>query len=100
MVHFSSGDSDVKDKPCSRQPCTAITPQNEEFLGHLIHMNWQLMTREHSKEMNITFNALEVMVTALEYCEVYTRWVPEVLTQDQKEHYIKVFSGYIGPIRS
>jgi len=24
--HFSCGDSDVKDKLCSRQPCTAVTP--------------------------------------------------------------------------
>jgi len=25
VVHLSSGDSDVKDKPHSRQPCTAVT---------------------------------------------------------------------------
>ena len=25
VVHFSSGNSDVKDKPCSGQPCTAVT---------------------------------------------------------------------------
>jgi len=26
VAHFSSGDSDVKDKPRSRRPCTAVTP--------------------------------------------------------------------------
>ena len=30
MVYFSSGTSDVKDKPHSRWPCTAAAPQNEE----------------------------------------------------------------------
>ena len=29
---FSSGDSDVKDKPRSGRPCTAVTPRNEERL--------------------------------------------------------------------
>ena len=29
-LHFSSGDSDVKDKPCSQQMCTDVTPQKEE----------------------------------------------------------------------
>ena len=32
VVCFSSGDSDVKDKPPSRWPCTAVTPRNEERL--------------------------------------------------------------------
>ena len=29
MVHFSSDDSEVKDKSHSRWPCTAVMPQNE-----------------------------------------------------------------------
>ena len=32
VAHFSSGDSDVKDKPRSRRPRTAVTPRNEEQL--------------------------------------------------------------------
>jgi len=42
VVHFSSGDSDVKDKPHSGQPCRAVAPQNEECVNQLIHTN-QLM---------------------------------------------------------
>jgi len=34
VVHFSSGDSDVKDKPRSGRQCTAVTPRNEERLDH------------------------------------------------------------------
>jgi len=29
VARFSSGDSDVKDKPSSGRPCTAVTPRNE-----------------------------------------------------------------------
>jgi len=39
VVHFSSGDSDVKDKPCSEWPCTAVTPQKEEVLDQLTCVN-------------------------------------------------------------
>ena len=38
-VYFSSGDSYVEDKPRSRQPCTAVTPQNEEHLNEIICAN-------------------------------------------------------------
>ena len=39
VLHFSSGNSDVKDEPCSRWPCTAVTPLNEEHLNQLIWAN-------------------------------------------------------------
>jgi len=42
VVCFSFGDSDVKDKPSSRWPCTAVIPQHEEQLNQLISAN-QLM---------------------------------------------------------
>ena len=38
VARFSSGDSDVKYKPRSGRPCTAVTPRNEERLNcTLIH---------------------------------------------------------------
>ena len=41
VVYFNSGDSSVKDKPCSGLPCTAVTvtPLNEENLDQLNHAN-------------------------------------------------------------
>ena len=39
VVCFSSSNSDVKDKPCSEQPCTTATPQKEEGLNQFIHVN-------------------------------------------------------------
>jgi len=33
VVHFSSGDSDIKDKPHSGWPCIALTSWNEEYLN-------------------------------------------------------------------
>jgi len=46
VVHFSNDNSNVKDKPCSRWQCTAVTPQNEEHLDQLIHTNQWIKTRK------------------------------------------------------
>ena len=43
VVQFGSGDSDMKDKPRSRQLCTAVTLQNEEYLHKLICENWLIV---------------------------------------------------------
>ena len=40
VVHFSSTDSDIKDKPGSRQSHTAVKPWNKEHLDELICTNW------------------------------------------------------------
>ena len=74
VVCFSSSNSDVKDKPCSRQPCTVVTPQNEEHLDQLIFTNQQIKTSELFIELNISLNAVEmIMLPTLEYCKVCTR---------------------------
>jgi len=53
VVCFSTDNSNVKDKPrSSRQPCTAVMPENEEHLNQLIHANEQ--TRELCVELNIS----------------------------------------------
>ena len=49
-------------------------------------MNQQIMTRELRTQLNIGFSELEKMVATLEYCEVCTRKVPQMLTKEQKEH--------------
>jgi len=50
VVRFSSG---VKEKLHSAWPCTAVTPQNEEYLHPLIHMDWWFTTRQLHMELNI-----------------------------------------------
>lgn len=81
VVHFSGGDSIVKDKPC-----TAVIARHEDHLDQLIRTNWQIITRELCMERNISFSALETLVAVLEYCKVYARWIPQILTEKKKYH--------------
>ena len=82
-MRFSSGDSNMKDKPHSGWACTAITPQKEECLKQLIHANQWIMTRELCMELNISFNELEMMVATLKYSKVCIRLALQILTQEQ-----------------
>ena len=90
VARFSIGDSDVKYKTRSGRPCTAVTLRNEERLVQLIRANRRITTRELCTELNIGFNALEMMVATLEYRKVCARWVPRMLTQEHKEHHMQV----------
>ena len=71
VVRFSSGDSEVKDKPRSGRPCTVVTPRNEERLDQFTRVNRRITTRELCRELNICFNTLETMVATLEYCSFH-----------------------------
>jgi len=90
VARFSIGDSDVKDKPRSRRPCTSVTPRNEERLDQFICANRRITTTELCTELKIGFNALETMVATLEYRKVCARWVPRMLTREHKEHRMQV----------
>jgi hypothetical protein len=89
VVRFSSDDSDVKDKPHFGQPCTAVTPRNEERLNQLIHANQWIMTRELCTERDIGFSALEMMVTTLEYLLQHDNAQPQT-TLKTVEHIVNI----------
>jgi len=65
VVHFSSDGSNMKDKPCSEQPCTAVT------------VTWRVSLPAHPRELDynlglctelsICFSVLEPMAAVLEY---------------------------------
>jgi hypothetical protein len=77
VASFSSGDSEVKGKPHLGLPCTTVTPRNEERLNQLICANRWITTRELCTELNIGFNALEMMVATLEYLFQYDNARPQ-----------------------
>ena len=89
-MRFSSGDSDVKDKPRSGRPCTAVTPRNGERPNQLIHANRRITTSELCTELNISSSTLVMMVGTLEYRKVCTRCIPRMLIQEHKEHCMHV----------
>lgn len=66
-VCFSSGGSDMKDKP--RFGCHTTKWRSIRILE-------QTASRELCMELNIGFMALEKMMVILGYCKICARWVP------------------------
>ena len=93
VAHFSSGNSDVQDKPRSKRPCTAVTPRNEERLDQLICAIWRIRTRELCTELNIGFNALETMVATLEYRKVLCQVGPHELSHRNIKNTVRKVVG-------
>jgi len=83
VASFSSGNSDVNDKPRSGQPC--------ERLDQFICANRRITSNELCTELNIGFSALETIMATLEYRKVFARCVPRMLTQENKEHRIRTY---------
>jgi len=76
VVHFSSGDSDVKDNPCSRQPHTAVTSWNDECLHQLVHRHWLMMmtTLKNSVcswEFPLSNSAIEIYWASCSCCSFH-----------------------------
>jgi hypothetical protein len=86
VVRFSSGDSDVRDRPRSGRHCTAVGPRYVERLDQLTRANRRITTRELSTEMRVGFNGLETMLATLEYLKVSAMWDTRMLTQAHKDH--------------
>ena len=99
VVHFSSGDSNVKGKKHSRWLYIAVTLQNEEHLYQLIHENLWITIRELHMELNISSNALKTVVVTLKHHKVCVTWVPWMLTGTERTLYASL-SGSIEPIQS
>ena len=82
VVCYSSGNSNVKDKPRSGWPHTAVMPWNEEHLDQL--------TRPGNCVQSWILASKHAMAAILKYPEVRSRWVPRILIEEQKEYCMQV----------
>ena len=70
---------------CQATFCTAVTPQNEEHLYHLICKDWWIKTRKLRMELNISFNVLKTMMPTLD-----SKVSATMLIQEQKGQHMQV----------
>jgi len=64
-------------------------------LNLVIYMSGRVTIRELCTELSISFSALEMMISVLEYWKVYSRWVQQMLTQEQKEHRVQLYKDLL-----
>jgi hypothetical protein len=66
-----------------------LSPRNEERLDQLIRVNRRIKTRELCTELNIGFNALEMIVATLEYLLQHDNARPQT-TLKTVEHIVNI----------
>jgi len=87
VVHFSSDGSNMKDKPCSEQPCTAVT------------VTWRVSLPAHPRELDYNLGTvyraeylLQCVGTNGSSVGISQRswWISHMLTKEQEEHFLQV----------
>lgn len=83
---FREGRDRVENQPHSRRPRTSVTSENVEKVEQLILDNRRITIREISEEVAISVGSVEEIVRKeLQFSKVSARWVPRILTTEQRE---------------
>lgn len=88
---FREGRDRVENQPHPRRPRTSITSENVERVEQLILDNRRITIREISEEVGISVGSVEDIVHKnLQFSKVSARWVPRILTTEQREKRVDV----------
>lgn len=83
---FREGRDRVENIPHLRRPKTSVTPDNVGTIDQLIRADRRITVRKLSEEVGISVGSVEAIVhNELKYKKVSARWVPRLLTPEQKE---------------
>jgi histone-lysine N-methyltransferase SETMAR len=72
-----------------------VTEEKEEKENELILQDRRITTRELIAAMGIGFNALGTFLRKLGYRKLCARWVPRILTQDDKEQRLQACTNLL-----
>ena len=88
---FREGRDRVENQPHPRRPRTSVTPETTEQVEQLILNNRRIAVREISEEVGISIGSAEHIIhQELGFSKVSARWVPRLLTDEQKEKRVDV----------
>ena len=90
VCRFQSGDRDMMEKPCSDRPSTATNQENEARLNKFIQSNWRITVNQMSTELGVSVGAVIKLIPSLVYSRRCARWIPRVLTPEQKDYRVPV----------
>ena len=88
---FKSGREEVEDDPKSGRPSTSKTAENIERVNTLVCRDWRLTVRMLAYELEMNRQTVRTILTDnLGMRKVCAKMVPKLLTDDHKEHRVKV----------
>jgi len=90
---FKEGRTSVDDDPCSGRPSTSKTDDNVAKVREVIRSNRRLTVREVAEEVSISKTVChEILTENLGMHRMAAKFVPRLLTDDQKQNRVDVTS--------
>jgi len=84
VEHFKDGNTSIQDQPRSGRPRTASTECNKERVDEIIQDDRHVTVDTIARTLGLGHSAVQEMIESLGYRKVCARWVPRLLTEDQK----------------
>jgi hypothetical protein len=84
VKHFLDGNADIADQPRCGRAGTAATKRNIQKVELLIRENRRITVREIAAQLGVVNRAVQEMIEIFQYQKFFSRWVPRLLTEDNK----------------
>jgi len=89
--HFKQGRMSVGEDPNPGQPSTSTHDDHVERVHAVIHGNCHLIVLEVADKVGINIGSChEILTENLQMCHISAKFVPHLLTDDQKENRIEI----------
>jgi hypothetical protein len=88
---FKGGRTSLEDDERSGRPSTSITPENVERIRELVHADRQRMINNTADIVGVSYGSVQtILMLELNMRRVTAKFVPRLLTPEQKEHRVAV----------
>ena len=84
VKHFKDGNTSIQDQPRSGRSWTASTEPNKKRPDEIITEDRRVTLDAIATKLGIWHNAVQEIIGSLGYREICARWVPRLLTEDDK----------------
>ena len=95
---FKTGRTSIDEDPRSGRPSTSTDDVHIDAVCHFILQNRCLAIREIAEDVGISFGPCQAILTEkLNMHHVATKFVPRVLTEDQKANCVNISQELLNP---
>ncbi|CAK9805507.1 Protein GVQW3 [Anthophora plagiata] len=97
FIRFKNGRQSIEDDPRPGRPLIATDNTCIEKISDLVRVNRRLTVRELSEEVGISIGSChEILTEKLNMHRVAAKFVPRLMTEEQKEHRVNVCQELLG----
>jgi [histone H3]-lysine36 N-dimethyltransferase SETMAR len=96
---FKSGEETVLSQERSGRPSTSVTEDNKSKVDELVRKNRRITVNDMVNEVGISVGSIVSILSELGYRKVCARWVPHLLTEEQRQTRISICQQWRSQMR-